>query len=134
MSRRTNTIQRKVILEEIRMMDTHPTADEIFERVRKRLPRISLGTVYRNLDVLSRLGMIRKLEVGGTQRRFDGNVTPHYHIRCLGCGKVEDLDLEPMKAIERSLGDRISYRILGHHLEVVGLCPQCSEDEGQKKG
>jgi Fur family ferric uptake transcriptional regulator len=123
-----------VILEEIRMMDTHPTADEIFERVRKRLPRISLGTVYRNLDVLSRLGMIRKLEVGGTQRRFDGNVTPHYHIRCLGCGKVEDLDLEPMKAIERSLGDRISYRILGHHLEVVGLCPQCSEDEGQKKG
>lgn len=134
MSRKVDTIQRRVILEEVRRMNTHPTADEIFQQVRKRLPRISLATVYRNLDVLSSLGLIRKLELGGAQRRFDGNVSPHYHIRCVGCGRVEDLGVESVEAIERSVEGRTRYRILGHHLEVVGLCPQCCEDEGQRNG
>jgi Fur family ferric uptake transcriptional regulator len=68
------TRQRKVILEELRNVDTHPSADEIYEMVRKRLPHISLGTVYRNLEILSETGAIQKLELGCAQKKFDGKV------------------------------------------------------------
>ena len=64
------TRQRRVILEEIRRTNSHPAADEIYERVRKRLPRISLGTVYRNLDVLCELGEIQRLELSGAMKRY----------------------------------------------------------------
>jgi len=76
------TRQRRVILEELQRTKSHPTADELYRKVRRRLPRISLGTVYRNLELLSRSGLIRKLEIGGGKMRFDGIVEPHYHIHC----------------------------------------------------
>ena len=66
------THQRRIILEELRNTRSHPTADEVYEIVRKRIPKISLGTVYRNLELLSESGVIQKLEIGGTQKRFDG--------------------------------------------------------------
>ena len=84
------TRQRKVILEELRKVDTHPSADEVYEMVRKRIPRISLGTVYRNLEILSERGDIQKLELGCTLKRFDGVPENHYHIRCVDCGRVVD--------------------------------------------
>jgi Fur family ferric uptake transcriptional regulator len=68
------TRQRKVILEEIRKTDSHPTADELYQRVRQRLPHVSLGTIYRNLETLAASGLIQKLEMGGSQKRFDGNL------------------------------------------------------------
>ena len=70
------TRQRRVILEELRKVKTHPSADEIYEIVRKRLPRISLGTVYRNLEILSESGDIQKLEPGCSLKRFDGMRSP----------------------------------------------------------
>ncbi|MBW2172694.1 MAG: transcriptional repressor, partial [Deltaproteobacteria bacterium] len=88
------TPQRKVILEELRMADSHLTADDVYKMVRARLPRISLGTVYRNLEILSRLGMIHKLELGGMQKRFDGKTQDHYHLRCLRCGRIDDVPME----------------------------------------
>jgi Fur family ferric uptake transcriptional regulator len=84
------TRQRQIILEELRKADTHPSADEVYETVRKRLPRISLGTVYRNLEILSELGEIQKLELGGDLKRFDRKPNKHYHIRCMNCGRVDD--------------------------------------------
>jgi len=82
------TNQRRIILEELKSVTTHPTADEIYGMVRQKMPRISLGTVYRNLEVLSSLGLVRKLENAAGQKRFDGDVSPHHHIRCEVCGKV----------------------------------------------
>ena len=109
------TRQRKVILEELRKVFTHPSADEIYEVVRKRLPRISLGTVYRNLEILSENGEIQKLELGCTQKRFDGNADNHYHIRCIHC------DL----AVKHELKDAAGFKIIGHKLEFIGICPDC---------
>ena len=83
------TRQREVILEELRKVNTHPSADEVYEMVRKRLPRISLGTVYRNLEILSESGDIQKLEPGCTLKRFDGNPSEHSHIRCIRCDRIE---------------------------------------------
>ncbi|QTA89579.1 Fur family transcriptional regulator [Desulfonema magnum] len=121
------TRQRKVILEELRKMNNHPSADELYERVRQYLPRISLGTVYRNLEVLSELGEIQKLEISGTLKRFDGNPKKHYHIRCMNCGRVDDAPLDFMKNIENSLLGATKYKIMGHRLEFIGLCPECFE-------
>ncbi|MCJ7604005.1 MAG: transcriptional repressor, partial [Desulfobulbaceae bacterium] len=67
------TKQRQVILEELRKVKTHPTADDMYQMLRKKMPKISLGTVYRNLEILSESGIIQKLDVGGTQKRFDGD-------------------------------------------------------------
>ncbi len=112
-------------MEALESVHDHPRADEIYERVRRRLPRISLGTVYRNLDILAEYGMIQKLEFGGQQRRFDGRANNHYHVRCTGCGRVEDAPVEPMASLEDRLRDATDYEITGHRLEFIGLCPQC---------
>ncbi|MGB6838553.1 MAG: transcriptional repressor [Dehalococcoidia bacterium] len=121
------TRQRQVILEELGKVSSHPTADEVYEMVRQRLPRVSLGTVYRNLEMLSERGMIKKLELGGTRRRFDGNARDHYHVRCIRCGRLEDAPVEPVTAVEDALRRATDYEIIGHRLEFIGLCPQCKK-------
>jgi Fur family ferric uptake transcriptional regulator len=121
------TRQRQIILEELRKVDTHPSADEVYETVRKRLPRISLGTVYRNLEILSELGEIQKLELGGDLKRFDRNSNKHYHIRCMNCGRVDDAPIAPLNQVEDELYGATVYTIIGHRLEFEGLCPQCSK-------
>lgn len=122
------TQQRQVILEELQKVNSHPSADEVYEMVRKRIPRISLGTVYRNLEILSELGEIQKLELGGDLKRFDWNPAKHYHIRCMHCGRVDDAPIAPLNRIEDELYGATVYTIIGHRLEFEGLCPACSKD------
>jgi hypothetical protein len=92
------THQRQVIFEEIMKMESHPTADEVYERVRKRLPRISMGTVYRNLDILTSSGLINRIEPGHSQMRFEG--------RCSGS---LSRDLYPVRQ-DRGCANRASGR------------------------
>jgi Fur family ferric uptake transcriptional regulator len=123
------TRQRKVILEEVRKdLDRHLTADEIYDEVRKRLPRISLGTVYRNLEILAELGEIQKLEMAGSIKRFDGNPQKHYHIRCLRCGRLDNAPVAPLQQIEDKLYGATVFTIIGHRLEFEGFCPRCSRE------
>jgi Fe2+ or Zn2+ uptake regulation protein len=122
------TQQRRVILEELRKHNIHPTADMLYEIVRARLPRISLGTVYRNLEILTALGEIQTLEVSGNQKRFDGNPNKHYHIRCLQCSRVDDAPIAPLAQLEDELYGTTVYTIIGHRLEFIGLCPECSKN------
>lgn len=119
------TKQRRVILDQLRKLKSHPCADEVYRRVRRFLPRISLGTVYRNLEVLSQQGMVQKVDLGGPQRRYDGDVTTHYHVRCVECGRVEDAPVRPMRSVEERLRRLSDYEILGHRVEFIGLCPEC---------
>jgi Fe2+ or Zn2+ uptake regulation protein len=127
------TPQRRVILEEIRRTNNHPAADEIYARVRKRLPRISLGTVYRNLDVLCELGEIQRLELSGAVKRYDGIAKKHYHIRCVCCGRVDDAPIAPLNELEDDLYGTTVYEIIGHNLEFTGLCPQCTMERNQRQ-
>ncbi len=121
------TQQRKIILEELTKVNTHPSADEIYEMVRLRLPRISLGTVYRNLEILCELGEIQKLELSGSLKRYDWNPKKHYHIRCLRCNRVDNAPIAPLKQLEDDLYESTVFEIIGHNLEFTGLCPECSK-------
>ncbi|MGW8161512.1 MAG: Fur family transcriptional regulator [Desulfobulbales bacterium] len=123
------TTQRQIILEELAKVKTHPTASELYDMVRKRLPRIGLGTVYRNLELMAESGMILKLEVGGTQKRFDATTDTHYHIRCSGCGKVDDIDTPVMDELVKTAAASTSYQIIGHHVEFTGICPACQKQD-----
>ena len=129
---RRNTRQRRIILEELQGCSSHPTASELYEKVRRRLPKISLGTIYRTLDLLSRNGVIQKLENPEGETRFDGNTAPHDHIRCIRCGALIDFHgprIDIGKTNEASRG----YLILGYRLEFLALCPHCrtTADETQ---
>lgn len=121
------TAQRKVILEELKKLKSHPTAAELCHLVRNRMPRVSLGTVYRNLDILSQQGLVRKLEVGGREMRFDGDISNHHHLRCLGCGKVADAEVREPLTLEDSLVSTEGFQVLGHALEFFGFCPDCQK-------
>ena len=125
------TTQRQIILEELGKVTSHPTANEVYDMVRKRLPRIGLGTVYRNLELMADSGIILKLEVGGTQKRFDATTEPHYHIRCTSCGKVDDIAMEVQGQINLAAEKASNYIILGHHVEFSGICQECAK-EGQE--
>jgi len=118
------------VLEELRKLDSHPTAVELFEIVRTRLPNISLGTVYRNLDLLVQSGEARRLEFSGAKARFDGKPGHHYHIRCVRCRRVDDVhDLPPGFAVGQ-VRQLSGYEVLGCRLEFFGICPECKTRVG----
>jgi Fur family ferric uptake transcriptional regulator len=119
------TSQRQIILEELRKVKSHPTATEMYDMVRKRLPRIGLGTVYRNLELLAKLGIIRKLEGDCKQKRFDGDISPHYHIRCIKCNRVDDIFIKMDRELEKSAASCCDYKILDHHVQFSGICSKC---------
>jgi len=122
-----NTRQRQVILEELQKLTSHPTAVGLYQIVCRRLSKISLGTVYRNLDLLTRTGIIQKLEFGSEEARFDGNSAPHHHIRCVKCGRVDDIHGPPLELLGGMRDDFNGYCVLGHRIEFFGVCPQCKD-------
>lgn len=120
--------QREAILAELCKVKTHPTADEVYDMVRKIMPRISLGTVYRNLDFLSSRGVVLRIGGAGTQKRFDGNPVPHPHLRCSVCGRVDDLE-HPLALPELSAEQSMGYGNLRCDVEFVGVCPMCAGEK-----
>ena len=128
-----HTQQRKAILEELQKVSSHPTAVGLYEIVRRRLPKISLGTVYRNLELLTQAGLVQKLESGG-EARFDGNVEQHDHLRCVSCGRVDDLHCPPLDLWGAGGNDWGGYKITGHRLEFLGVCPRCQNRQRSEPG
>lgn len=120
------TKQRKVILEELRKVHSHPTADELYEMVRTRMPRISLGTVYRNLDFLTESGEILKIDAAGSIRRFDGDTRPHQHVRCRVCGRIGDV-IPPLPSPNVDEVKVEGFRILSSRIEYEGICDRCTK-------
>jgi Fur family transcriptional regulator, ferric uptake regulator len=129
---RRNSKQRQVILEELRKQKSHPTAASLYRIVRRRLPKISLGTIYRNLDILTSEGVIKRLYTNGNEARYDGSVDKYYHIRCSQCGRIDDLyDFSLDKANVKRKKIK-GYKITGHYFEFVGICPDCQKKIGNK--
>jgi Fur family transcriptional regulator, ferric uptake regulator len=122
---RRNTPQRRVVLEELCQMNSHPTAAELYAVVRRRLPRISLGTVYRNLEVLHEDGKIGKMEFAGGESRFDGTIEPHDHLRCTECGWIQDIFPEDSGSRPTAPAEMAGFVVTGYRLEYQGFCPRC---------
>ena len=124
---RRHTIQREAILDILRNADSHPTADMIYEEVKKIIPHISKGTVYRNLNILREMGEIAELNLSGTVSRFEGKQGNHYHFRCEKCGRVFDLD-EPVNVkLDKQVAEKTGFKVSYHQLEFRGLCKDCQK-------
>lgn len=119
------TRQRRVILQTLVSMRSHPTADELYAVVRSELPSVSLGTIYRNLDVLARSGRVRKLDTGGNQARFDAELAPHHHVRCGACGRVDDVAIVQADELPCPKQSAHGFTITRCRIEYDGYCPDC---------
>ena len=128
-----NTKQRQAILKELKALKSHPTATELYEILRLRLPKISLGTVYRNLELLTRNKTIRKLYISGSEARFDSVTKPHHHVRCIECGAVDDLFDLPEDILRYEYRNVNEYDVRGYRIEFYGLCPRCKSGQSDNK-
>jgi len=121
--------QREAIKEFLMTRKDHPTADVVYENVRKEFPNISLGTVYRNLTLLSDMGELLRLNLGDGMDHFDATTTPHNHFICQKCGRVIDLDMEPLSFVDTTAQKSFKGSITGHVIYFYGICEGC---ENQK--
>ncbi len=133
MNRRA-TRQRTAILEMLRNNQSHPTADQIYDAVRKEIHNISKGTVYRNLQVLQEDGFISELSLNGTLGRYEEKQDEHYHFRCEYCGRVFDLDEPVNMEIDERVSARTGFKVSSHHMEFRGLCKDCQQKQKTEKG
>lgn len=117
--------QREHILAYLESTDAHPTAQMIFDGIRAEFPHLSLGTVYRNLNILVEQGKVRRLQYGSTFDRYDADVYEHYHFICEQCGKVYDLLLEPEEDLEKLAEQNSAHSVNGHKIDFFGICVEC---------
>lgn len=119
------TKQKEAILGVLRGTNSHPTADWVYNEVKKEIPNISLGTVYRNLRILCQRGEILELNLCGNLSRFDARRDTHYHFRCEKCGQVFDIDEPVNKEIDDRIARKTGFKVIYHKLEFRGLCREC---------
>ena len=119
--------QREAIKDFLMTRKDHPTADVVYLNVKEEFPNISLGTVYRNLTLLSDIGEIAKLNMGDGADHFDGNPNTHYHFICAECHSVIDLEMENIDSINEIAGANFDGQIAGHITHFYGLCGNCTK-------
>ena len=120
--------QREEILKVIINSDDHPTAKAIYERVRKTIPNVSLGTVYRNLGYLVDNNEIRKIQIENSNDRFDRNIVNHNHIYCECCNKVMDFDYDLSNGAVQNLEKKTCFKIIDYNFNIKGICNNCMKE------
>ncbi|CAN5569547.1 transcriptional repressor [soil metagenome] len=119
------TAQRSMILDEVVDAGAHLTAGEIFERVRRRDPRVAYGTVYRSLHLLAQHGLIQELTFADAASRYDARVERHDHVYCTSCGLMDDVDVPEALIARHVAEERSGFSITNHHTVFAGTCPAC---------
>jgi Fur family transcriptional regulator, peroxide stress response regulator len=121
---RRSTRQLEAVWDAVKDEASHPTADQVYEKVRAVIPNISLGTVYRNLQKLVAQGRLQVLTLDRTQR-FDPMVKGHDHFICEKCGRVYDAFVKPKKILSSYL-PREGFTVTSHQLSLYGTCQECA--------
>lgn len=103
----------------------HPTAETVYDNLKKDNPSLSLGTVYRNLNKLAEKGVIKKINVSNGKDFFDGNISKHYHMICKSCNKIFDINLDLEDFISEQIKKKSDMVITGYNLTINGLCVTC---------
>ena len=117
--------QREKILALLMQTDTHPTADWIYVQLRDEIPGLSLGTVYRNLGILVKQGVVCKLPFGSSFDRYEAKIAPHYHLVCDRCGSVRDAAMSLYDEINRRVQNDSTFKVLRHRIDIFGICEEC---------
>ncbi len=129
--------QKKLIEAALHQLD-HPTALEVYEWVRKEYPKISLGTVYRNLNEMAAGGLIRRLSFSGEADRYDCNADEHFHMICSDCGQIFDAgDCVPQHAVrlmDEALLQAAGFTVTSHELLFHGRCSACRTHAQERTG
>ena len=125
--RRHRSEQRERILAWLRQTDAHPTALQVHEALAGELPQLSLGTVYRNLEVLVAAGEVEEVLVPGGPARYDARLSPHHHFVCTGCGRILDLELPVPRGLARRLADAHGLRAERVRISFHGPCADCAQ-------
>ena len=123
-----NTIQCSLVLNAVNKLKNHATADEVYASIINDYPNISRATVYRNLDKLAKTGQIKKIEVPREAERFDHLIHNHYHIKCLHCGHIFDVDMPYQEHIEDQIKNKHGFLFLSHEIIFTGICPDCLKE------
>ncbi|WP_406657849.1 transcriptional repressor [Methanolobus sp. ZRKC2] len=122
------TNQRIEILDFLKKFDGHPTVDDVYEGVRKKLTRISKATVYKNLRFLAEKGLVKEVNIKGVSR-FEANLIPHHHIICIGCGKISDYESEKLTEYSLKIAGEIEdFEVETTDTNFYGICKKCTED------
>ncbi|MCG0239846.1 MAG: transcriptional repressor [Firmicutes bacterium] len=119
------TMQRRAVLQVVREACDHPTAIEIFERVRARYPHIAYSTVYTALNALVEAGLVRELRIGKHPTRYDGRIEHHHHALCEGCGRVVEVEVGLCTCQLEAIRSETGFQVRQLHVEIRGLCPEC---------
>lgn len=127
------TSQRAAVLEVLLQRDDHPTADQIFEAVQERSPRISRRTVYRVLDTLAELGLIHRVHHPGATARFDAKIHRHHHLVCTRCSRIVDLESHRLDDISLPTGKPHGFEVHDFSVQLMGICPECREKKPNRK-
>ncbi|MGN0073004.1 MAG: transcriptional repressor [Coriobacteriales bacterium] len=127
---RRNTRQRQLVLEAVRSRCDHPTAEQIYQDVAAQDPKISRGTVYRNLSVLAQSGELSEVETPSASR-FDLRQERHHHLVCVSCGAVVDAPVEYQEQLDSLAAAGSGFTVTGHHTIFQGLCPDCARSAGR---
>ena len=128
---RRQTIQRSLVLKAVNKLQCHATADEIYEEIVKEHPNVSRATVYRNLNLLSETGHIRKIEIPGGADCFDHLCHDHCHVKCEKCGRIFDVDMEYVTGLEKNIRNDRGFSFTGYDIIFRGICPNCQKSPKQ---
>ncbi len=127
------THQRLEIFRQITATEEHPDAETLYKAVRRRVPTVSLDTVYRTLWMLHDLGLVKTLGPKGDTIRFDANLDPHHHYVCMRCGKVRDFQSQELDRLRVPDTAKRLGSVVEAHVQVRGLCEQCQQGRTEKK-
>jgi Fur family peroxide stress response transcriptional regulator len=123
--------QRERILELLNATGSHPAADWLYDRLKGEFPNLSMGTVYRNLNILVEQGLVNRIDFGSTFDRFDAQTGPHYHFICEQCGSIIDLELPIDETLNRRVDEATSFTVHRHRIEFFGICARCRGQRGR---
>ncbi len=121
----TLTSQRRAVLEALREAGGHPSAEDVYLIVKKKNPRVALGTVYQALSVLEEIGVIVPKHWAESPTRYDLNVEPHLDIRCIRCGEVSEVQGVELDELEETIRKNTPYQVTRATMVIEGLCPSC---------
>ena len=121
------TPQRLAVYDMLSHTTEHPTAEMIYQKVKKQYPTMSFATVYKSVEIFSKLGVIQVLNTGEDSFRYDAKTSEHPHIKCTKCGRVNDVSHLDARAVESLVENETGFKVNGHQFYFYGICPDCQK-------